>query len=90
MSEINRGALVKITWEDPTSAATWMGATDINEFMTDQTFIAESVGWIVAEDDDAFGIAATVNAPNSYVGQIFRIPKNALVGEVEILRDQDG
>lgn len=82
MSDIERGKFVKVTWEDPTSAATWMSAADVAEFHRSGTYLAHSVGWIVAEDDEAISIAATITVTDEYVGQIFRIPKHC-ISEIE-------
>lgn len=74
-----RRRLEHIIWEDPTSKSQWMDAADITEFMEDRTFIVHSVGWVVREDDQAVGLAATINDTDEYVGQIFRVPKSAIV-----------
>lgn len=81
---MERGDLEYVKWEDPTSQSQWMDSDDIDEFMNDKTFVAESVGWIVKEDDSAIVIAATVNVPDTYVGQTFRIPKSAILVRVNI------
>lgn len=75
---INRSQLVVVEWVDPTSSDGWVDSDDVKEFLNNENFVAETAGWLIAEDDVAIVIGSTITVTDKYCGQMFRVPKSAI------------
>lgn len=79
--------LVKIEWEDsarPVSAWQWIG-----DYEVPQTVTCISVGFLIAQTDDALALAPNlgdVGCEQVQASGIIRIPKSAIRGQIRTLR----
>lgn len=79
--------LVKITWLDafhPVNCK-WTDLEELEEFIKDESFIAENVGWIVHKNKDMTTIASMVADSGGQVSHIERIP-NGCIKEIKQLK----
>ena len=70
-----------IIWRDAyhPEACSWWGFDDLKEFIEDDGYIVQNVGYIVHENKDFITIASMVGDHGKSVSHIERIPKGFII-----------
>lgn len=80
-------AIVYIAWMDACQVPGWKNKDEIIECENEGLFAVESVGWLVAENDEFYMLAMSTS--HTKAGDLMKIPK-CWVTEVSVLSDDSG
>lgn len=81
--------LVRIVWTDPSDRAAWQHVDDVAEWANDGSYVCESVGWLIYEDDETVIVAARRSVVDqAAVGLSMRVPR-AVVRSIDEIAGPD-
>ena len=69
--------LIKVEWDDAHSSGGWRDREEYLDFLADDSYECENVGWLIAEDKKAILIAGRKSKCGQY-GLIERVPKKMI------------
>ena len=67
--------LVRVTWEDAYSNASWRFTDDLKQSFDDGPYIVDHIGWLIREGKDGLVLASRLGDGGKSVGLLQFIPR---------------
>jgi hypothetical protein len=72
------GRQVTVEWEDTTNMATWLTASEVDEFAHDGSWVCSNIGWVSYQDADCI-VVSSRRSSSGHWGLSERIPAQAVI-----------